>query len=490
MKSPLDNSRYLSDAQRAHHDGITLILGGGLAGLSGGYALAKAGKPVAVFERDPVVGGLSRTVIQGDFRFDLGGHRFFTKKTHIEQFVKDILDGEFLTVPRKSKIYMRDKFFDYPLKPYNAIFGLGISTTLKVLFDYTLEKMKNLVRPSDVVSLEDWVVSNFGRTMFNLYFQEYSEKIWGIECKRISKEWVSQRIRGLSLWVAIKNAFFRFSGRGVDTLVDRFIYPPSGIGEISEKLRKRIEEKDHVLTNTCITRIHHDDFSIKGVTASNCGHLGYAEGDEFVSSIPLTKLVQLLDPPAPQDIRDAAAQLLYRDIVIVTVMLDRERVTDLTWIYVPEKKMPLGRIHEPKNWSSKMAPEGKTHIVAEYFCFEGDEVWSARDEDLSAQTVEQLEKLGFVKKHEVIDSCVIRVPKAYPVFDIGYSEHYHKVVTYLESFHNLHICGRGGMFRYYNMDDAIESGLDVAEHILQKPKKGKGENSKSTGNRFILTPVT
>ncbi|MBI4697470.1 MAG: FAD-dependent oxidoreductase [Nitrospirae bacterium] len=469
MTSCRDNSRKHSSLP-FDEENNTVILGGGLAGLSAGLTLTKAGRPVLVFESSPDVGGLSKTVIHGDFRFDLGGHRFLTKDKKIERFVLDLLDGEFLNVSRKSKIFMRNKFFDYPLRPSNAIFGLGVSTTLKAISDYSREKIKGLFIAPPNVSLEDWVVSNFGRTMFDLYFKDYSEKVWGIECKRISQEWVSQRIKGLSMWVAIKNAFFKFSGRDVDTLTDEFIYPPMGIGQISDKLKTEIEKKNHVLTNTAVSEIYHDNFIIKGLKARNCDRTYNIEGRDFVSSIPMTSFVRMLSPSAPEDIHDAAAHLKYRDLVIVTIMLNREKITDLTWLYLPDDDIPLGRIHEPKNWSPHMAPEGKTHIVSEYFCFKGDRIWNSSDEELTQITLKQMERLGFLEETDLFDSCVIRVPKAYPLFDVDYPKHYVKVLRYLENFKNLHAVGRAGMFRYYNMDHTIASGIDAAERIIQNSK--------------------
>lgn len=461
---------YFSDIPDTERENTAVILGGGLAGLSAGFVLAEAGKSVIVLESDSSVGGLSKTIVHGAFRFDLGGHRFITKIARIRDFVTRLLKDDFLTVQRKSKIYMRRRFFDYPLKPSNAIFGLGLSATLKSISDYAGERVKGFFIPSTSVSLEDWVVRNFGRTMFNMYFREYSEKVWGVECGKISQEWISQRIKGLSLWIAIKNAFFKFSGRDVDTLADEFIYPLLGIGQISDRLRAKIEEKNPVLTNTRVTEIFHEDFLIKNAVAVNCGQTYNMEGSEFVSSIPITTLVHILTPPLPDEVLKAASKLKYRDIVVVVVMLDREKVTDLTWLYLPERNIPLGRIHEPKNWSPHMAPAGKTHIVSEYFCFEGDSTWNTSDEELSDITVRELERMGFVRRSEVIDSCVVRVPRAYPLFEVGYTEHYNKILRYLENFRNLHISGRNGMFRYYNMDYAIESGIEAAERIVQNSK--------------------
>jgi len=447
-----------------------IIMGGGLAGLSAGVDLSRAGQSVSVFESDSQVGGLSRTVSHGDFRFDLGGHRFFTKNKETEQFVKDILKGEYVTVNRKNKIYMNNQFFDYPLKPANALLGMGIPTTVKAISDYSRERIKNSFREKECISLEDWVVAHFGRTMFNIYFKEYSEKVWGIECHRISEEWVSRRIEGLSLGVAVKNALFKFSGRKVPTLVDKFIYPPMGIGRISDGMKEEIERKNTVHINTRVSEISHSNSIITNMVARNCNAAYDISGDEFVSSIPINHLVSMMNPAPPEDIMEAVSKLRYRDLVIVTIMLNRERVTDLTWLYLPEKDMPLGRIHEPGNWSSCMAPEGKTHIVAEYFCFKNDNIWNSTDAELTSMTVKHLEKLGLISKEDVFDSCIVKVAKAYPVFEVGYNEYYSRILNYLNNFKNLHITGRTGMFKYYNIDHAIESGREVAEKIIQNLK--------------------
>lgn len=445
-----------------------LILGGGLTGLAAGYVLTKAGSKVKVFESDYTVGGLSKTIIHGGFRFDLGGHRFFTKDDKVNDFVRNLMDGELISVPRKSKIYMLNRYFDYPLKPVNAMFGLGIPTTLKIMSDYGRERIKKLIKEPDNISLEDWVVSNFGRKMFDIYFREYSEKVWGIECARISAEWVAQRIRGLSLARAVRNAFFKLNWKDVPTLADRFLYPQLGIGRISDRLSEEICRHNSVFTDTGVECINHSDYKVESIGIRNQMYSRVIHGNEIISSIPMNKLVMMLKPSAPDDILDAASRLKFRDIVIVTIMINRKRVTDQTWIYIPEQKIPFGRIHEPTNWSEKMAPEGKTLIVAEFFSFKNDRIWNESNKRLVDITVENLEHLGFIKKHEVIDSAVVRVPKAYPLFEVGYKELSEKLYDYLSRFRNLHIAGRGGMFRYYNMDHAIESGIETAEKIIKK----------------------
>ena len=443
-----------------------VILGAGLAGLSTGYVLAQNSRQVCLLESRATVGGLSKTIARGGFLFDLGGHRFLTKNKKIEKLVLDLLADESLRVSRTSKIYMLDRYFDYPLKPVNAMFGLGLATTCHILFDYCKEKLVNTFRTPKMVSLEDWIVSQFGRKMFDIYFKGYSEKVWGIECENISKEWIAQRINGLSLGAAVKNAFCKFSGRKIMTLTDEFYYPRTGIGRISDRLKEEIEKKNQVKTNTRVVRINHRDSRVTDIVAQNGKSVDTITGNAFVSSIPLTTLVQSMQPPPPADVLAAAAELKYRDIVIATIMLDTERVTDLTWLYLPGDDIPFGRIHEPKNWSPQMAPAGKTHLVVEYFCFKGDAVWNASDEELTALTVQHLEKLDFISRDEVLDSCIIREQKAYPLFAVGYQEHYEKLIDYLSNFKNLHIAGRGGMFKYYNMDHAMESGVEVAEEIL------------------------
>lgn len=444
----------------------TLVLGGGLAGLSAGYRLTKEGRKVSVVEADPFVGGLSRTVSVGKFLFDLGGHRFFTKDKDVELIVKLLMEGELLTVSRSSKIYLRNKFFDYPLSPKNALSGLGMLTVARILADYSLERLRSFMGNGRCVSLEDWVVKNFGRTMFDIYFKEYSEKVWGIDCQKISEKWVEKRIHGLSLGKALKNAFFKFSGREIPTLADTFLYPRRGIGRIPQRLKEEIEKENSVYTSAPAVRVRHDGRRVLSVTIKHPEEDEVVEPGDVISTIPLPALVKMMDPAPPPEVLEAAGRLRYRDLLLVAVMVGRDRVTDQTWIYIPEKKIPFGRIHEPKNWSSEMAPEGKTLLVIEYFCFRGDDTWNASDEELSKRTVKGLESLGFIKEAEVIGTEVVRVPGAYPLFDLSFEEHCDKLYSWLNGFENLHIAGRSGTFQYYNMDHAILSGFEAAEHIL------------------------
>ncbi|MBI5848294.1 MAG: FAD-dependent oxidoreductase [Nitrospirae bacterium] len=445
-----------------------VVLGGGLTGLSAGAVLARAGFGVRVLEADMTVGGLSKTIYHNGFRFDLGGHRFFTTDEKLNYFIRDLMQDELITVPRSSKIFMRDTFLDYPLRPANAFFGLGISTSLGILVDFGIEKCRGLFGRKDPVSLEDWVIRNFGRTMFDIYFKVYSEKVWGIDCSRISAEWVDRRISGLSLGRALKNAFFRAGGKKIPTLVDEFFYPKLGIGRISDRLKDEIELHNEVRLDTRVEEIHHDHGEIKSIAVRHQGKRELITGRQFISSLPLTHVINMLRPAPPHHILEAASRLRFRDLVVVAVMIDKKRVTDQTWIYIPEEKIPFGRIHEPTNWSEMMAPEGKTLLVVEYFSFKGDRIWSETDAHLLEITVGHLEKLGFIESRDVCDSMVVRVPKAYPLFEVGYHGLCDELYTYLGQFKNLHIAGRSGMFRYYNMDHAIESGIGAAEAVIRR----------------------
>ncbi len=465
---------FSSDSEKE----TAVILGGGLTGLSAGVVLARADRKVRVFEKDEVVGGLSKTVVRDGFRFDLGGHRFFTKDGRVNYFVEDLMGDEMISVHRTSKIFMRGKYFDYPLRPLNAMFGLGVPMTAKILADYALEKMKGLIRKPCPVSLEDWVVGNFGRTMFDIYFKEYSEKVWGLDCSMISAEWVERRIQGLSLAKAVRNAFFHVSGRDVPTLVDSFTYPQLGIGRISDRLGEEIERKNEVRTGAEVERINRCGFTVESVSVNGPDGREVVRGGEFISSLPLPHVLRMLNPAPPEQIIEAASKLRFRDLVVVTVMIGRRRVTDLTWIYIPEKNIPFGRIHEPTNWSGKMAPAGKTAVVTEYFSFRGDGIWNAGDEELVDITARNLADLDFIEMGEVLGGVVVRVPAAYPLFDVGYRNACDIIYDYLGRFTNLHLAGRSGMFRYYNMDHAIGSGIETAEKILNR-KSGESEKRES-----------
>jgi protoporphyrinogen oxidase len=444
------------------------VVGAGPAGLSAAFVLSKNNKETVVLEMSNQVGGISRTVVRDGFRFDIGGHRFFTKDDEIDRFFRDILGDEAIWVNRTSKIFYLGKYFDYPLKPANALFGMGIGTTAKCLLDYGALKVKNLFRKPEIVSLEDWVSNEFGHRLFELFFKNYTEKVWGIDCSQICAEWAAQRIKGLSLRVAVKEAIFPSKNGKVKTLIDKFMYPRLGIGRISERLAEDVEMLgNQVRMRSRVTAVNHNNGRITSVEVEGPDGSYTLEVKSLCSSMPLTELVLAMRPEAPGDVAEAARSLRYRDLVTVNIMVDKPRVTEETWIYIHDPTIILGRIHEPRNWSPDMSPPGKSSIVAEYFCFEGDKIWNMDDQELIDLTISDLDtRLGFIQKEEVIDAFVLRTPKAYPMYELGYEEPLRKIVNYIEGFDNLEIVGRYGTYKYNNMDHSMKTGILAARNIL------------------------
>lgn len=443
-----------------------VVLGGGFAGLAAAYALCAAGREVVVLEAGPMVGGLSRTETYGEFRFDLGGHRFFTHDSGVAELVFRIAGDELIDVPRSSKILLGGRYVDYPLRPRNALAALGGATTIRVLADWAAEQLRAGPRARPSVSLEDWVVRRFGRTLFEIYFREYSEKVWGLPCDRISARWVARRIEGLSLAKAVRNAFTRAHAREVPSLVDRFAYPRRGIGRIAERLAAALAPHGRVLTGARVTGLRHEGGRLRSVRFATSEGERSLEAAAVVSTIPLPACVAMMDPLPAAGIAREASALGYRDLLLAAIAVDRPSATDQTWIYLPERRVAFGRIHEPKNWSSEMAPADRTLVVAEYFCNRGDATWSASDGQLAERTAGGLERLGIVRRREIAGCRIVRVPRAYPLFEVGYERRVESVRRWLDGFENLIVAGRTGAFEYFNMDHAIRSGLDAAAHLL------------------------
>jgi protoporphyrinogen oxidase len=443
-----------------------VVLGGGLAGLAAAHALAGAGREVVVLEAGPVVGGLSRTEVFGDFRFDLGGHRFFTHDAEVAALVAALMGDELIDVPRSSKILLRGRYVDYPLRPANALAALGPGTTLRVLADWAIEQARALRGERPAVSLEDWVVRRFGRTLFEIYFKEYSEKVWGIPCDRISVGWVARRIEGLSLGRALRDAFTREHRATVASLVDRFAYPRLGIGRLAERFAAALAPRGRVVLDARATRVLQAGGRVCGVVAATPAGERTFPAAAVVSTIPLPALAGLLDPPPAPAALAAARGLGFRDLLLAAVAVDRPFVTDQTWIYLPDRAIPFGRIHEPKNWSAAMAPPARSLVVAEFFCFRGDELWESSDERIAELTASGLERLGLLERRLVLGTRVVRVPAAYPLFEVGYEARAEAVRAGLAAVANLHTAGRSGCFAYQNMDHAIRSGLDTARALL------------------------
>ena len=450
------------------------VVGAGPAGLTAAYALSKAGIEVTVLEADPqYVGGIARTARYKGYHFDIGGHRFFSKSREVEDLWSEILPDDMLERPRSSRIFYGGKFYSYPLKGLEALHNLGMLEAARCVLSYAKARAWPVDEPRN---LEEWVTNQFGSRLFNIFFKTYTEKVWGIPCTEISADWAAQRIQGLSLAAAVKNALLQPKRAGaradvVKTLIDSFRYPRKGPGMLWEACARHVERMGGtVKMGRRVTGCSFDAASRRWTVT----HVD-AEGREqnlvanhVISSAPMRDLARWLSPALSPAAMAAAGALGYRDFLTVVLIAPDRGVFDDNWIYVHDPTVKVGRIQNFKSWSPEMVPDPKMACYGlEYFCFEGDGLWSARDEDLLARGKAEMEKLGLLRAGDVVDGCVVRQPKAYPVYDDRYAENVAAVRQEIERrFPGLHLVGRNGMHKYNNQDHAMMTALLCARNIL------------------------
>jgi protoporphyrinogen oxidase len=440
-----------------------IIIGAGPAGLTAAYELVKQGIKPVVLEKGDKVGGIARTETYKGYHFDIGGHRFFTKVEEVQQLWQEVLGDEFIKVPRLSRIYYRGCFFNYPLSLFNTLLNLGVFESFLILVSY----LKAKLRPSPVEeNLEQWVSNRFGERLYKTFFKTYTEKVWGIPCNEIQAEWAAQRIKGLSLKTAVINAMF--GSNNTKTLIKEFDYPVLGPGMMWQRFQEAVESKGgEVYLNTKVLHIEREGNRIKKVIAEKDNNLIQFSGDQFISSMPITALIQRLDPPPPEEVLQAASQLKYRDFLIVSLIVNRPHLFPDNWIYIHNPGVKVGRIQNFKNWSAAMVPDpSKTCLGMEYFCNTGDELWTMSDAELINLAQRELVNLGLANSGDVEDGVVIRQPKAYPVYDQDYRKHLQVIQKYLATLENLQTTGRNGMHRYNNQDHSMLTGLLAAKNIL------------------------
>ncbi len=447
--------------------GRTIILGGGPAGLTAALELSRHGLPACICEQDKLVGGLARTVNYQGYRFDIGGHRFFTKVAEVERIWHEILKENFVERHRLSRIYYRHKFFYYPLRPFNAFFGLGPIESFRVLLSYLRSRLFP-IRPEE--SFEQWVSNRFGRRLFHIFFKTYTEKVWGLPCSEIQAQWAAQRIKTLSLGRAILDSFSkRRGGKQIATLIDRFHYPILGPGmmwgTLAEQLRAQGQE---VRLESEVVRVNHNDSEVLSVVVRNPTRgEEELEGSHFLSSIPMRGLVRRLSPAAPEEIRHAAEHLHYRDFLMVGIIVNRPYLFPDNWIYIHSPEVQVARIQNYKNWHPEMcANSSKTNLGLEYFCLKGGPLWTMPDQELIELARRELEGLRLARYDECEDGVVIRVPKAYPVYDTDYARYFETVKEYLGRFRNLQLVGRNGQHKYNNQDHSMLTALLAVRNIL------------------------
>jgi len=438
-----------------------VVIGGGPAGLSAGYLLAKEGKRVIVFEADDQVGGIAKTVVDPEgFRFDLGGHRFFTKSKEVNDLWLEIMGDEFLMRPRMSRIFWRGKYLDYPLSGMDVVKKLGPWELTLCGLSYLRASLKP---KGNEENLEQWVTNRFGWRLYSHFFKGYTEKVWGVSTTELRAEWAAQRIKGLSFWSAAKAAFLGNKGE-IKSLIDKFQYPRYGPGQMWEMMTERIEELGgEVRLETPVTKIETDGGRVVAVHAGG----ERIEPAYTISSLPLRATVGIAEPAPPPEVVEAAQGLRYRDFLTVSLVLDGKDLFPDNWIYIHEDGVEVGRIQNFRSWSPWMVPDPDAACVGmEYFCFKGDHLWTMADEDLVALASEELEKLGLARKEQVRRGYVVRVPLAYPMYDETYAERVAAIREWLDPLEGFQQVGRNGLHRYNNSDHSMLSAMRAVDNAL------------------------
>ncbi len=441
-----------------------VIAGGGPAGLTAGYELIKAGAAPVVIEKADKVGGIARTETYKDYRFDIGGHRFYTKVSEVEDIWHEVLGDEFLTRPRLSRIYYQGKFYNYPIKLVNTLMNLGPWESMRIGLSYLRWRA---LPYREEETFEQWVTNRFGDRLYKTFFKTYTEKVWGIPCSTIRADWAAQRIKGLSLREAVTQAVLGKSN--AKSLIEEFEYPRLGPGQMWERVQDEINKRGgEVKMETEAVKFHHEAGRIQQVEIrGEDGTQETLEVDHLISSMPVTQLIRGLSPQPPQHVIDAARGLNYRDFLIVVLIVEQETLFPDNWIYIHDPEITVGRIQNFKNWSPDMVPDqSKTSLGMEYFCSEGDNLWEMGDDDLIKLAKREIEALGLARAADVVDGTIIRQKKAYPVYDEAYRSHLSVIQEYLAGFENLQAVGRNGMHRYNNQDHSMLTGLLAARNVL------------------------
>ncbi|MGO9134867.1 MAG: NAD(P)/FAD-dependent oxidoreductase [Methylovirgula sp.] len=453
-----------------------LVIGAGPAGLTTAYSLVKAGRRVQVIEQDETyVGGISRTVNYKGFLFDIGGHRFFSKSKEVVDLWNEILPDDFIERPRLSRIYYRAKFFAYPLRAFEALRKLGLmqSTLCMASFAYA-----RAFPVKDAKTFHQWVRNQFGERLFSIFFKTYTEKVWGMSCDEISADWAAQRIKGLSLGAAIVDGLRRSlgwqksgqkSGTVAKTLIESFRYPRKGPGMMWDACAQKIKARGgEISMGRKLSALSFDAqtqiWTVETISTSGERETYFARN--VVSSAPVRELMSALQP-APISLLHAR-ELKYRDFLTVVLIGKTGKELPDNWIYIHDPKVKVGRVQNFRSWSPEMVPDAtSTCLGLEYFCFEGDGLWTSDDADLIALAKREIGKIGLMDEAEVTDACVVRQKKAYPVYDETYAEHMAMVRRDLAHLYpSLHLVGRNGMHKYNNQDHAIMTGMLTAANIV------------------------
>jgi protoporphyrinogen oxidase len=445
-----------------------VIIGAGPAGLTAAHELLKYNIQPVVLEQNDKVGGIARTENFNGFHFDMGGHRFFTKADVVNRMWHEALGDDFLKRPRLSRIYYKNKFFFYPLKILNSLVGLGLGQAILIFASYVRWQIFPYRQEE---TFEEWVTNRFGKKLFEIFFKTYTEKVWGIPCTELKAEWASQRIKDLSLKTALVSMFIK-PKNSIKTLTEEFHYPRLGPGMLWNRIKEQIERQGgKVFLESPVIKIRRTENRIDHVVLSRDG--GAEEivaGTDFISSMPVSEFIKRLEP-VPAEVREAANQLNYRDFLTVCLIVDQPHLFPDNWIYVHSSDVKVGRIQNFKNWSPEMVPDpSKTSLGLEYFCNEGDELWNLSDAELIELGSQEVERIGLALRKDVVEGCVYRVQKAYPIYDSSYKEYIAVIQDFVEDLENFQTIGRNGLHRYNNQDHSMVTAILSVRNILFNEK--------------------
>jgi protoporphyrinogen oxidase len=471
MMNGISRERRTAVAQPHDESVPVIIIGGGPAGLTAAHELLKQSsrhRPV-VLEATDMVGGIARTENKDGYRFDIGGHRFFTKVPEVEAMWHEVLGKDFITVRRLSRIFYRGRYYDYPLRIWNALSNIGLYETYRIIGSYVKWKLRPH-RKED--TFEEWVINRFGGRLYMHFFSSYTHKVWGIPPSQIRADWAAQRIKNLSLSKAIWNAIS--GANNTASLIEEFQYPRLGPGMMWERTRDLVRSRGgQVEMHSEVISVRRDGMRVtavdvrKGNESDAPGTIERIEGGQFINSMALRDLIYAFDPPPPQEVIEAAGRLKYRDFLIVTLILDHADPFPDNWIYIHSPDVKVGRIQNFRAWSAEMLPRADTASIGmEYFCQSGDDLWEMSDEALRELASRELEQLGLARADDVVGAAIIRQPKAYPVYDGNYKEALETVGAWLRQFTNFQTVGRNGLHRYNNQDHSMLSAMYAARNVL------------------------
>jgi len=464
-----------------------IILGAGPAGLATGHEFTANGGKVTVLDRNPYVGGLCVTIEKDGFKFDIGGHRWFTKNEHLNNWFRRLMTGEIVMVNRISRIFHKGKFFGYPIAFSDVIKNTDPLTVMHAGLSFLAVAMQQAISPKPIRNMRDAYTAQFGDKLYRMFFEQYSEKVWGKPCEELSSDWVSQRSKGLSVVSLVRNALMAPKQKAV-SLIEEFMYPRDGYVRIPERMAEDIVASgSEVRLNANVNRIvchGPDDYEVFYESPDGPQSV---RGDAVVSTIPLGHLVRFIEPKCSQEVLDAANRMKFRDLITINLMLKKDQVTPDTWLYVQDKEILFGRIHEPKNWSKAMVPDQScTSLVLECFCTRGDAIWSMTDAEIAERCIADLaDKLKFIKPEEVIGFAAVRTVQAYPVYDLDYLDNIALAMDFIGKHPGIHVVGRGGTFRYNNADHSIEMGLLLGRKLLGHQVDHMSVNTESEYHEII-----